>query len=41
MKVDYSIIPEKVHEMYKEEEFAKRLCLLIKSSYESTSKNTQ
>lgn len=41
MKVDYSIISEKVHEMYKEEEFAKRLCLLIKSSYESTSKNTQ
>lgn len=41
MKVDYSVISEKVHEMYKEEEFAKRLCLLIKSSYESTSKNTQ
>lgn len=34
MKVDYRIIPKKVHEMYKEEEFAERLCLQIKSSYE-------
>ncbi|REH52537.1 hypothetical protein C7448_103272 [Tenacibaculum gallaicum] len=34
MEVDYRIIPKKVHEMYKEEEFAERLCLQVKSSYE-------
>ncbi|CAM1365762.1 conserved hypothetical protein [Tenacibaculum sediminilitoris] len=35
MEVDYHITPKKVHEMYKEEEFAKRLCLQIKSNHES------
>lgn len=35
MEVNYSIIPKKAHEMYKEEEFARKLCIQIKSSYES------
>lgn len=34
MKVSHNIIPQKTHEMYKEEEFAIKLCLQIKSSYE-------
>ncbi|MGG6230423.1 alpha/beta hydrolase [Tenacibaculum sp. SDUM215027] len=34
MEVDYSIIPQKAHEVYKEEEFAAKLCLQIKNSYE-------
>lgn len=34
MKVSYNIILQKTHEMYKEEEFAIKLCLQIKNSYE-------